>query len=70
MTKAETKLPLSCFPFTASTYPGRRPRFSFLFTQQGIYRLKLRNLDTFLTERNLLPVTAAGSQDRWSICLQ
>jgi hypothetical protein len=56
MTKAATKLSLARFPFTASTYPGRRPRFSFLFTQEGIYRLKLRNLDAFLTERNLPPV--------------
>jgi hypothetical protein len=56
MTKAAKKLPLARFPFTAATYPGRRPRFSFLFTREGIYRLKLRNLDAFLTERNLPPV--------------
>jgi hypothetical protein len=57
MTETSIKLPLARFPFTASTYPGRRPRFSFLFTQDGIHRLKLRNLDTFLRERNLPPVT-------------
>lgn len=48
-----TRIPINRFPFTASTYPGRRPRFSFLFTREGIFRLKVRTLDAFLSERNL-----------------
>src|SRR2546426_9841682 len=46
-------VPISEYPFTPETYPGRRPRFSFFFTQQGIYRLKLRTLDRFLAKRKL-----------------
>ena len=44
------------YPFTPSTYPGRRPRFSFLFTRRGIHRLKLRNLDRLLARRGLASV--------------
>lgn len=47
------RIPNSKYPFTPDTYPGRRPRFSFFFTQQGIYRLKLRTLDRFLAKRKL-----------------
>ena len=43
------------YPFTGATYPGRRPRFSFLFTPNRIYRLNLRNLDRFLASRKLPP---------------
>ena len=51
------RIPLNRFPFTPSTYPGRRPRFSFLFTSKGIYRLKVSTLDRVLASRNLPPAT-------------
>ncbi len=57
MNNSSRKIPINSFPFTPSTYPGRRPRFSFLFTRRGIYRLKLRNLDKFLRRRKLPPTT-------------
>lgn len=44
-------VPISEYPFTPETYPGRRPRFSFFFTPQGIYRVSLRTLDRFLSNR-------------------
>jgi hypothetical protein len=53
MTKRLRKIPLKTFPFTPSKYPGRRPRFSFLFTRKGLYRLKLRTLDSVLAKRGL-----------------
>lgn len=49
-------LPISDFPFSPSTYPGRRPRFSFLFTHRGIYRCPLRGLNQVLAARQLAPV--------------
>lgn len=56
MTKSLQALPLSQFPFTPSTYPGRRPRFSFLFTTGGLYRINVRNLNATLASRGLAPV--------------
>ena len=50
-------LPVTEFPFTALTYPGRRPRFSFFFTHHGIYRCPLRSLNGLLTARHLAPVS-------------
>jgi hypothetical protein len=41
------------FPFTPSTYPGSRPRYSFFFTSDGISRLKVGNLNRLLRDRNL-----------------
>src|SRR6266704_527935 len=49
-------IPISEYPFTPDTYPGRRPRFSFFFTPQGIYRLQLRTLKQFLADRGLPPL--------------
>src|SRR5215467_7339852 len=48
-------LPVSRYPFTSSTYPGRRPRFSFLLTRAGIYRLKVHELDRMLGYFHLAP---------------
>lgn len=50
------------FPFSASTYPGRRPRFSFLFTHRYIYRFGLSNLDQLLALRDLPPLS-----DRYAV---
>lgn len=50
-------LPISAFPFSPSTYPGRRPRFSFLFTNRGIYRCPVRRLNELLEARRLAPVS-------------
>jgi len=47
------QIPVGNFPFTPSAYPGRRPRFSFLFTPTGIYRLQLRTLDRTLATQGL-----------------
>jgi hypothetical protein len=47
------KFPINRFPFTPSTYPGQRPRFSFFFTRNGIYRLKPRKVDQFLLDRGV-----------------
>lgn len=49
--KPPDRIPISKYPFTPATYPGCRPRFSFFFTSQGIYRLSLRALDRFLSDR-------------------
>jgi hypothetical protein len=49
-------LPIEKFPFTPETYPGRRPRFSFLFTSRGIYRCSLRSLAQLLEARRLPPI--------------
>jgi hypothetical protein len=49
-------IPITKYPFTPDTYPGRRPRFSFFFTPQGIYRLQLRTLNQFLADRGLAPL--------------
>ncbi len=49
------KIPIGRYPFTPATYPGRRPRFSFFFTPQGIYRVRLRTLTRFLASLNLPP---------------
>lgn len=51
------RLPIREFPFDPLTYPGRRPRFSFLFTHCGIYRFNLRNLDQLLARRSLPSVS-------------
>lgn len=51
--KGPRKIPIKKYPFSASTYPGGRPRFSFLFKLKGIFRVKLRTLDRFLGERKL-----------------
>lgn len=50
------------YPFTPLTYPGRRPRFSFLFTPGGIYRFKPRALESVLASRGLTP-----SSERYAI---
>lgn len=50
-------LPVGRYRFTSSTYPGRRPRFSFLLTRTGIYRLKVRKLDRLLEHFHLAPST-------------
>jgi hypothetical protein len=50
-------LRLADFPFSALTYPGRRPRFSFFFTHRGIYRCSLRSMNELLTARHLAPVS-------------
>ena len=49
-------LPNGRFPFTPETYPGQRPRFSFLFTHRGIYRFTLGTLDRLLKSRGLAPI--------------
>ena len=51
------RIPISKFPFTPSTYPGRRPRFSFLFIANGIYRLKFRRLGKLLESHGLPPAS-------------
>jgi len=51
------RIPVSKYPFSPSTYPGMRPRFSFFFTPKGIYRVKLRTLNRFLADRKLPPTT-------------
>lgn len=51
--KPSRKIPINRYPFTSATYPGRRPRFSFLFTSKGIYRVKLHTLRKFLEARGL-----------------
>ena len=55
--KPWAKFPISRFPFSPSTYPGRRPRFSFLFTHEGIYRFSLRSLGRVLEERGVTPAS-------------
>jgi hypothetical protein len=50
------------YPFTPLTYPGRRPRFSFLFTLGGIYRFRPRALDRVLASRGLTP-----SSERYAV---
>lgn len=55
--KPWAKFPINRFPFSPSTYPGRRPRFSFLFTHEGIYRFSLRTLGRVLEERGVPPVS-------------
>ena len=50
------------YPFTPLTYPGRRPRFSFLFTPGGIYRFKPRALESVLASRGLTP-----SNERYAV---
>ena len=50
------RIPISKYPFTPGTYPGRRPRFSFFFTSKGVYRLQLRTLKQFLKDRDLPPL--------------
>ena len=42
------RIPISRYRFTPATYPGSRPRFSFLLTATGIYRVKLCNLGKLL----------------------
>jgi hypothetical protein len=49
-------LPITNFPFSPQAYPGRRPRFSFLFTSHGIYRCPLRSLSQLLADRHLSPI--------------
>jgi hypothetical protein len=51
------KIPIGRYPITPGTYPGRRPCFSFFFTPQGIYRVKLRALNLFLASLNLPPIS-------------
>lgn len=51
--KPSRKIPISKYPFTVATYPGRRPRFSFFFTSKGIYRLKFRALRSLLKKHGL-----------------
>jgi hypothetical protein len=50
-------LPNKMFPFSPETYPGRRPRFSFLFTHKGVLRFGLRAIDRALEGRRLAPVS-------------
>lgn len=49
------RVPVSRYPFTPATYPGRRPRFSFLFAATGIYRVKPCNLGKLLKASSLPP---------------
>jgi hypothetical protein len=49
-------LPNGDFPFSPETYPGQRPRFSFLFTNRGIYRFAPYALGRVLEDRGLAPV--------------
>ena len=51
------RIPLSRYPFSPSTYPGRRPRFSFLFTRRGLRRITLDQLDEVLRGWKLPPMT-------------
>lgn len=51
--KRDPAIPINRFPFASSAYPGHRPKFSFLFTSGGIYRLNVRILDRLLATRNL-----------------
>jgi hypothetical protein len=51
--KPSRKIPISRYPFTPATYPGRRPLFSFFFTSKGIYRLKFRALRSLLKKQGL-----------------
>lgn len=51
--KPARKIPINRYPFTPATYPGRRPRFSFFFTSNGIYRLKFRALRSLLKNHGL-----------------
>lgn len=51
--KQTRKIPINRYPFTPSTYPGSRPRFSFFFTSKGLYRLKFRALKNILRESGL-----------------
>lgn len=44
------------YPFTPVTYPGRRPHFSFFFTQRGICKVNLRTLGQLLSNRGLPPL--------------
>jgi len=63
-TKGERLLRIAVgrYPFTPSTYPGRRPPFSFLLTGNGILRLKVRTLDQVLTNRGL-----ARASERYAV---
>lgn len=61
-TAVNRRILLSDFPFSPSTYPGRRPRFSFVFTSKGIYRVPLGSLGRFLEARGLPPLA-----DRYAI---
>lgn len=47
------RIPINKYPFSPSTYPGRRPRFSFFFTPRGIYRCNLGTLQKLLERGNL-----------------
>lgn len=47
------RIPINRYRFTPATYPGSRPLFSFFFTATGIYRAKLRDLETLLETRSL-----------------
>jgi len=47
------RIAISKYPFTPHSYPGLRPRFSFLFTPGGIDRFKPRALDRVLESRGL-----------------
>jgi hypothetical protein len=55
--KRDPTIPINRFPFTSSTYPGRRPRFSFFLTRTGILRLTIRNLDQVLENHGLAPAS-------------
>jgi len=50
-------LSTAAYPFTPATYPGKRPRFSFLFTTQAMYRFSFETLDALLATRNLAPTS-------------
>jgi hypothetical protein len=50
------RIPISKYPFTPDTYPGRRPRFSFFFTPQGICPVRLGTLGKLLQSRDLPPL--------------
>lgn len=61
------RIPISRYPFTPATYPGSRPRFSFLLTATGIYRVKPCNFGKLLkacglpASRHRYAVLAYGS---------
>ena len=50
------RIPINRYPFTPDTYPGRRPRFSFFFTPQGICPVRLGTLGKLLQSRDLPPL--------------
>src|SRR5260370_34368559 len=54
--RASPRIPVNRYPFTVATYPGCRPRFSYMFTKKVIYRLNLRTLEKFLERRGLPPL--------------